>query len=41
MARIFITGDCHAAYTKLSFKSFPEGRDLTKEDYVIMRIMIY
>lgn len=36
MARIFVTGDCHCVYTKLGFKSFPEGRDLTKDDYVII-----
>ena len=36
MARIFITGDCHASYTKLGLKSFPESRNLTKDDYVII-----
>ena len=36
MNRIFITGDCHAAYTKLGYKMFPEGRNLTKDDYVII-----
>ena len=36
MTRIFITGDCHASYTKLGFKRFPEGRDLSKDDYVII-----
>ena len=36
MSRIFITGDCHASYGKLSFKSFPESRELTKDDYVII-----
>ena len=36
MNRLFITGDCHAAYTKLGYKRFPEGRDLTKDDYVVI-----
>lgn len=35
MARIFITGDCHASYKKFGFKSFPDGRDLTKDDFII------
>lgn len=38
MSRIFITGDTHGELEieKLSFKNFPEGRDLTKDDYVII-----
>ena len=36
MSRIFLTGDCHASYTKLSSKSFPESRALTKDDYVFI-----
>ena len=36
MPRIFVTGDCHAEFKKLSFKAFPEGRSLTKEDFVIV-----
>ena len=36
MSRFFVTGDCHAAYTKLGVKSFPEGRMLTKDDFVII-----
>lgn len=36
MPRIFITGDCHAEYKKFSFKAFPEGRSLSKEDFVIV-----
>lgn len=36
MSKIFITGDCHGTYTKLGYKFFPEGRTLTKDDYVII-----
>ena len=36
MSRIFLTGDCHASYTKLSSKSFSESRALTKDDYVFI-----
>ena len=38
MSRIFLTGDTHGSLEikKLSFKNFPLGRDLTKEDYVII-----
>ncbi len=36
MNRIFITGDCHAAYSRLGFKMFPESRGLTKDDYLII-----
>lgn len=36
MPRFFITGDCHGAYSKLGFSTFPEGRELTKEDCVII-----
>ncbi len=34
---IFVTGDTHAEWQqRLSFSSFPEGRDLTKEDFVVI-----
>lgn len=33
---IYITGDCHGDYRKLSNKNFPEARELTKNDYVIV-----
>lgn len=38
MAKIFITGDIHGEIDihKLNSKSFPEGNNLTKEDYVII-----
>ena len=38
MSRIFITGDTHGDidFHKLNSKNFPQGRELTKEDYVIV-----
>ena len=33
---IFVTGDCHADFTKFNTKSFPEQKELTKEDIVII-----
>lgn len=38
MSRIFITGDTHADYDwkKLTTKCFPEQKELTKDDYVII-----
>lgn len=38
MSRIFITGDTHIPYdiSKLNSKNFPEGKKLTKDDYVII-----
>ena len=38
MPRIFFTGDTHGSVEikRLSFKNFPEGRNLTKNDYVII-----
>lgn len=38
MSRIFITGDTHADYDwkKLTTKYFPEQKELTKDDYVII-----
>ena len=38
MSRIIFTGDIHGSIEakRLSFKNFPEGRNLTKDDYVII-----
>lgn len=38
MSRVFITGDTHGTLEidKFSFEHFPEGKDLTKDDYVII-----
>ena len=38
MSRIFITGDTHGDYDwhKLATRNFPEQKDLTKDDYVII-----
>lgn len=33
---IFITGDCHADFSRFNTNNFPEQKDLTKEDYVII-----
>ena len=33
---IYITGDTHRKFTRFRTKSFPEQRNLTKEDYVII-----
>lgn len=33
---IYITGDCHGAYTRFSIENFPEQKEMTKEDYVIV-----
>lgn len=38
MSRIFVTGDVHGGHDikKLTNKKFPENKDLTKDDYVIV-----
>lgn len=38
MSRIFITGDTHGSIDihKLNKKNFPQGKELTKDDYVII-----
>ena len=36
MSKILITGDCHADFTRFSSDNFPQGKNLTKEDYVII-----
>lgn len=33
---IYITGDCHADFRRFSTAIFPEQREMTKEDYVII-----
>lgn len=36
MTKIYITGDIHGDPFRFSTKKFPEGKELTKEDYVIV-----
>ena len=33
---VYITGDCHGEFHKLSNKNFPQSKNLTREDYVII-----
>lgn len=33
---VYITGDCHADWRKFSTECFPEQRDMTREDFVIV-----
>jgi len=33
---IYITGDCHADFRKFNNETFPEQKDMMKEDYVII-----
>lgn len=33
---IYVTGDCHADYTKFSTDSFPEQKEMTRDDFVII-----
>lgn len=33
---IYITGDCHGDYRRFNSQIFPEGKEMTKEDYVII-----
>ena len=33
---IYITGDCHSDFTRFSTENFPEQREMTKDDYVII-----
>ena len=33
---IFVTGDCHGEFQKLSTAAFPEQREMTKDDIVII-----
>ena len=33
---IYITGDCHSEFTRFNTEYFPEQREMTKDDYVII-----
>jgi len=33
---IFVTGDCHADFRKFSKQNFPEQKEMTREDFVIV-----
>lgn len=33
---IYITGDCHRNYERFNTKNFPEQKEMTKDDYVII-----
>ena len=33
---IFVTGDCHSEFQKFSTAAFPEQREMTKDDIVII-----
>ena len=33
---VYVTGDTHAEFNKFSTKRFPEQKELTKEDFVIV-----
>ena len=33
---IYITGDTHAEFSRFNMESFPEQKEMTKEDYVII-----
>ena len=33
---IYITGDCHHDFRKFNIEAFPEQREMTKDDYVII-----
>lgn len=33
---IYVTGDTHASFERLSTKNFPEQKEMTKDDYVII-----
>lgn len=36
MGKIYITGDCHANFDKLRVENFPEQKEMTRDDYVII-----
>ena len=36
MNKIFVTGDCHTRFEKFSIDNFPIGKELDKNDYVII-----
>ena len=33
---VYISGDCHAEFSRFSTKRFPEQKEMTKDDYVII-----
>lgn len=33
---IYITGDCHREFGRFSTKNFPEQKEMTKDDFVII-----
>lgn len=33
---VYITGDCHADWSKFSIENFPEQKEMTSDDYVIV-----
>lgn len=33
---IYVTGDCHADWSKLSTEAFPEQKEMTRDDFVIV-----
>ena len=33
---IYVTGDCHQDFRRFNARNFPEQREMTKEDYVII-----
>lgn len=35
-AMIYITGDCHANFTRFNTENFPEQSEMTKDDYIII-----
>ena len=36
MSRVFVTGDIHGEVNRFVSRNFPEGKELTEEDYVII-----
>lgn len=33
---MYVTGDCHADFSRFSTDNFPEQKNLTKDDYIII-----
>ena len=33
---IYITGDCHKDFSRFTLENFPEQKQMTKDDYVII-----
>ena len=33
---IYITGDCHSNFERFNTRNFPEQKEMTKDDYVII-----